>query len=123
MNYLPGAKLIARLPITKPRHDLIKWMLIGNTALFGFYLLAPGPHRLVYKNNLGVTSRWSPMSIFTAHFCHTEWLPFIFNSAVLYTLGNYHVKQYGIKRFAVVYGAACIVGGLMTVDGCVWDNK
>ena len=62
-------------------------------------------------------------SLLLSHFCHTSLPYFAFNSAVLWTLGNYHVLKYGTRHFAALYGASCLIGGVLTAANLVSNEN
>ena len=50
------------------------------------------------------------------NYCLIKWytrLENIFNSTVLWTIGNYHVKKYGCGRFAYLLGLSCLAGSAL----------
>ena len=46
------------------------------------------------------------------HFAHTSLVPLLFNTAVLFSLGNAHILAHGLASFATIYGASCGLGAL-----------
>jgi membrane associated rhomboid family serine protease len=53
-------------------------------------------------------------SLIWQHFGHTCPIQFLFNSALLYTVGNYHVLAYGSTHFLTLYALAALGGSLFT---------
>ena len=116
MNFLPlrGGSLVSRVPLLRPRTSTIQYLLLGNTALYGYYLLSSGPKRLQFRKVFVAEEDSSQLSFLFCHFGHTSLPMFLFNSACLYTIGNYHVVKYGCNHFIKLYALGCIAGGLLT---------
>jgi membrane associated rhomboid family serine protease len=57
----------------------------------------------------------SILSLGLCHFGHTNVLAFLFNSAVLWTVGNYHAKKYGCARFAKLLGLSGVIASAIGV--------
>ena len=115
MNFLPlrGASLINRVPFYKPRSQTIQYLLLGNLSVYGLYLLATGPRKLQYRRNFVLEQDSNYTSFLLCHFGHTSLTNLIFNSAIIYTIGNYHVLKYGCTSFLMLYGLGCVAGGVM----------
>ena len=50
--------------------------------------------------------------MFLCHIGHTSLPNLLFNGAILYTIGNYHVLKYGNAHFLTLYGLGCLAGGI-----------
>ena len=86
---------------------MIKQLVLLNTALFGGYMLLPGPMGLLYKKYFTLDAGSSITSLPLSHFGHTSAATFLFNSAILWTLGHYHVSKLGCMHFAAIFGLGC----------------
>ena len=101
------------------RHGMVKQWVALNAGLFGIYLVGSGPVGHMYRNYLTLESNSSVLAIPTCHFGHTSLAALLFNSGVMWTLGNNHVRKYGCSKFAAVIGVSCglaSVAGLATVQ-------
>ena len=72
-----------------------------------------GPLSQTYKNYMTLDTNSSILSMPLCHFGHTSALALLFNSGVLWTIGNSHVKTYGCMRFMYVFGAGCAFASLL----------
>ena len=119
MNLLPFAQnsLVKSLPIHTPRSNLIKKLLLANSAIFGIYLISSGPYKMTYnrKFTAGPESGFESLAYF--HFAHNSIPQFLFTSGIFYTLGNYHVTKYGCSSFMRLFGLAAAGGSLLTAAG------
>ena len=100
------------------RHDMVKQWVLLNAGLFGIYLVGSGPVGHMYRQYLTLESNSSVLAIPTCHFGHTSAAALLFNSGIMWTLGNNHVKKYGCSKFAAVLGVSCglaSIAGLATV--------
>ena len=70
-------------------------------------MLAPGPMGLLYRKHFTLDAGSSITSLPLCHLGHTSAASFLFNSAVLWTLGHYHVTKYGCAQFMAVFGLGC----------------
>ena len=87
------------------RHGMIKQLILLNSAVYGFYLFSSGPTGLMYKKYLTLGGGSAMSSVGLCHFSHTSFASFLFNSGILYTIGNSHALKYGCANFAMVAGA------------------
>ena len=98
-----------------PRTRTIKYLLYANTTLYGLYLLSdPGSFKLIYDKCFVATPNSATHSLLFFHFSHTSLPYFLFNSAVMYTLGNYHVLRYGSHHFLRLFGMSALGGSIFT---------
>ena len=97
------------------RHELIKQLVLVNSALFGAYMLVPGPMGLLYKKYFTLDAGSSILSLPLCHFGHTSAATFLFNSAVLWTLGHYHATKYGAVPMLTVFGVGCVAATALGV--------
>ena len=95
------------------RHGMIKQLVALNVGLYGAYMLMSGPMALVYKNYLTLDTNSSILSVPLCHLGHTSAITLLFNSGVLWTIGNSHAKAYGCMRFVTVFGAGCAVASIL----------
>ena len=95
------------------RHGVVKQLVGVNAVLFGGYFLANGPLGLIYKNHFTLGPNSSVLSVGLSHFGHTSTPAFLFNSFVLWTIGNYHAKQYGCTRLAKLLGLSCGIASVL----------
>ena len=68
-----------------------------------------GPQGLIYKNHFTLGPNSSILSLGLSHIGHTNLASFLFNSAVLWTIGNYHAKKYGCSKFSKLIGVSILV--------------
>ena len=115
MNLLPfrGGSLITRMPLYKPRSLTIQYLIGANVAFYAFYLLSTGPKRLMYRKSFVIEEDSGIQSVLLAHIGHTSIGYLAFNSAILYTIGNYHVVKYGSSHFLKLYALGCLAGGIL----------
>ena len=87
--------------------------LIGlNVGFYALYKFSSGPKQSRMRRALTLQAEGSPTCMATMHFCHTSLMPLLFNTAILFTVGNAHVLTYGLTSFATIYGASCGAGAL-----------
>ena len=67
-----------------------------------------------YKRALTLNADSSILSTLTCTFFHTDLTYLAFNSAILYTIGNYHVLKYGTNHFLRLNFAAALAGAAFT---------
>ena len=84
-----------------------------NVGIYGGYMLMGGPLSLTYKKYMTLDSNSSILALPLSNFGHTSALALLFNSGVLWTIGNNHAKMYGCMRFTSVFGAGCAVASLL----------
>lgn len=72
-----------------------------------------GPLSQTYKNYMTLDANSSILSLPLCHFGHTSAFALLFNTGVLWTIGNSHAKMYGCMRFVKVFGAGCAVATLL----------
>lgn len=72
-----------------------------------------GPLSQTYKKFLTLDSNSSVLAVPTASFGHTSLLALLFNSGVLWTIGNSHAVKYGCMRLTTVFGAGCAVATVL----------
>ena len=116
MNLLTNST-VKYLPLSTSRSSVVKRLLLANSALYGFYLLAPGPQKLNYERNFTAAPNSNLESLAFFHFAHTSLSQFIFTSAVFYTIGNYHVAAYGAASFLQIFGLSALGGSVLTALG------
>merc|ERR1719329_445538 len=92
---------------------MIKQIVALNVGLYGAYMFMGGPLSMTYKKYFTVDTDSSILSLPLCHVGHTSALALLFNSGVLWTVGNSHVKSYGCVRFMTVLGAGCLVASLL----------
>ena len=87
--------------------------LIGlNLGFYGLYKFSCGPKQSRMRRTFTLQPEGSYMSLFTMHFAHTSLMPLLFNTAILFSLGNAHVLAHGLTSFATIYGASCGAGAV-----------
>ena len=86
------------------RDSNIKAFVGLNLGLYGFYCLAPGPISIAYKQYMTLDANSSVISPLTCHLGHTSIGNLVLNTAALWTIGNYHMKKYGMGKFMLVGG-------------------
>ena len=74
-----------------------------------------------YKKFLTLDTNSSVLSIPLCHAGHTSVFALLFNSAVLWTVGNSHAVKYGCARFVTVFGAGCAAASLLAAAS-VYQN-
>ena len=93
-----------------PRHGMIKALIYSSSALYGLYLVAPGPVQNFHKQTFTMSRESGVTAFFTSHFYHTELHSFLWNMGVLYTVGNWHALKYGCLHFSKVAGIGALAG-------------
>ena len=94
------------------RHGMVKQWVALNAGLFGLYVVSTGPWGHIYRQYMTLEANSSVLAVPTCHFGHTSLAAFLFNSGVMWTLGNSHVRKYGCAKFAAVLGVSCGVASL-----------
>ena len=120
MNLLTGVStnsLVRYLPLQASRTNLIKKLLIANTAIYGTYLISSGPGKLNLQARFTAGPNTFHEGLIYFHFMHTSLAQFLFTSGVLYTIGNYHVAAYGARSFLTLFGASALGGSILTAAG------
>ena len=105
--------IVPSIKNVETRHGMVKQLFALNAVLFGSYFVASGPVGLIYKKYFTLGPNSSFLSLGLSHFGHTSAAAFAFNSTVLWTIGNYHVKKYGCARFAYLLGFSCLAGSAL----------
>ena len=95
------------------RHGMIKQLVALNVGLYGGYFLVSGPVRNLYKQYFTLDSNSSILSVASCHLGHTSATALLFNSAVLWTIGNSHAKAYGCARLCTVIGVSCALASVL----------
>ena len=115
MNLLPFATntLVKRLPIYSTRTNTIKYLLALNVGLYALYQVSPGPTKLTYRRAFVIESTSAQSSLLFCHFGYTTLPSLLFNGAILYTIGNYHIQKYGRNHFLRLYGLGLLAGAAL----------
>lgn len=103
------------------RHGMIKQLVALNVGLYGFYLFSNGPLGLIYKNYFTIDSNSSILAVPLSNFGHTSIFSLLFNTGVLWTIGNSHAMKYGCMKFCTVFGAGCL-GATLLATSQVWSK-
>jgi hypothetical protein len=88
-------------------------MALINGIMFGGYFLSSGPIGLMYKKYFTLDSNSSVLSLGLCHIGHTNSVNFAVNSALLWTVGHYHVKKYGCVQFMKILGLSCAFASIL----------
>ena len=122
MNRLPAGvnqslALIKNVPMpaafkTENMPALVKNLILGQVAFYGFYNLISGPSHMKLKRYFTVSPDSSLMSLATFHLCHTSALPLAVNLGMLATIGSYVARTRGIGTFTSVFGMGCAAASL-----------
>ena len=95
------------------RHGMIKRLVQMNVGLYGLYLFMNGPQGIVFRNYFTLDSNSSVLALPLSNFGHTSVIALLFNSGILWTIGNSHAMKYGCVHFTMVFGAGCAVATLL----------
>ena len=118
MSLLPlsSNSLIKRLPLLRTREKSIRYLIYGQLAFYGFYVTNNGPLKM-FQEHATVVSRSSAItSVLYFHFANYNLPALLFNSGVIYTLGNYHVLKYGQNHFLRLLGIVAAGGALAALQ-------
>ena len=63
-----------------------------------------------FKYNFTFGGKSGLLSPFFAHFAHLDACSLLWNSALFYTIGNYHLLKYGCTHLAIVAGIGAALG-------------
>ena len=96
-------KLLGNGPILRPRAQPISMFIGANAALYLYYKYLPGHAKMNFRAMFTKEPGSSLMSVLTSPFTHTNVALLLANSAVMYTLGNYHLLQYGAVHLGVIF--------------------
>ena len=66
-----------------------------NLFLYGAYRMQIGPSKIMRHRIMEVKQDSKIPSLFYFHFFNSNLISLFFNSALVYTIGNYHVLKYG----------------------------
>lgn len=66
------------------------------------------------KRGLELQAESPLQSVFNYHVFNLELPSLIFNGAVFYTLGNYHLQKYGKTHFLRLLGVSALAGSLVS---------
>lgn len=105
---------VKRLPVYTPRNKYIKYFLMFNAAAYGLYQLSSGPAKLAIKNNWEVNEHSRLMSLAKYHFTNFSLTSLLFNGAIFYTLGNYHIAKYGCTHLLTLLTASALSGSILS---------
>ena len=87
--------------------------MIGlNLGFYGLYKFSCRPKQSRMRRAFTLGPDSSMLSMATFHFAHTSLVPLLFNSAILFSLGNAHILAHGLTSFATIYGASCGMGAV-----------
>lgn len=117
MNYLfplISQTSVKRLPIYTPRNNYIKYFLLFNVASYGVYQLFPGHAQLGMKNSWEISENSTLFSLAGYHFLNLSMTSLLFNGAIFYTLGNYHIAKYGCTHLLTLLTASAIAGSAVS---------
>jgi membrane associated rhomboid family serine protease len=102
-------------PLFRDRHYLIKGLVGCNVALYAYYKQAPGANKMLYEADLTISAKAGWISLIFAPFCHVDFSSLVWNTGLLWTIGNYHVLNKGVCHFSLVFGAGLALGSLFTI--------
>lgn len=116
MNLLPfkSSTLVKNLPLYTPRTNVVKYLLYANVGLYGLYFASSGPTKQALAARLAVKSDSFRTSLIFYHLGNISLPYLIFNSAILYTIGNYHVLKYGQNHFLRLLALSAAGGSIAT---------
>ena len=108
---------------TSGRHGMVKRLVQVSAGLYGAYFLASGPVGLMYKKHFTLQGDSSILSLPLCHFSHTNMATFLFNSGILWTIGNMHAKKFGCAHFTSVLGISCAAATALGVYHVMNNNE
>ena len=86
---------------------VLKNLIVGQLAFYGFYSLISGPNQMKLKRYFTVSPSSGAQSLATFHLCHTSMAPLALNTYALATLGAYHCRTAGLNSFIRLFGLGC----------------
>ena len=116
-------KLLGHGPITRPRAQPISMFIGANAALYLYYKYIPGHAKMNFRAMFTKEPGSSSLSVLTSHFTHTNVALLLCNSAVMYTIGNYHLLHHGVRHLAAIFAVGALGGYALTHAQIQWTGE
>jgi membrane associated rhomboid family serine protease len=93
---------------------MIKYFLGLNVLSYAYYKLSPGHFQFSVKRGFQLDSESNLQAAINYHFLNLSLPSLLFNGAIFYTVGNYHLAKFGCSHFLRLLGVSALAGSLVS---------
>jgi hypothetical protein len=87
--------------------------LAFNAVGYGIYNIQPGYMQFLMKKGWELSAESNIESTLSFHFLNLNLTSLLFNGAIFYTIGNYHIAKHGCNSLLRLVGASALAGSAL----------